>query len=111
LESYLLHTARPRRIISQNKNVSRFKMGKYSTKFSIDWVKTYNWVDECPKNASMAKCTICKCTFKVSNGGISDCRAHSKTQKHRHAEGIKLDTSSQVTLNSMLVEAIGKQNI
>lgn len=85
-----------------------FSMGKYSTKYSSEWVKTYNWLEKCPSDVSSAKCILCKCTFKISNAGLAQCRAHSKTQKHVEAEDIKSGKSSQITLTAMSVASLGK---
>lgn len=87
-----------------------FRMGRYCTKYSPEWAKTYPWVEKCPNDMSSVKCSTCKTTFKISNGGVSNCRAHSTCKKHINAEKIKLGKSSQTTLTSMGVEALGKQD-
>lgn len=84
-------------------------MGKYSTKYSSEWAKSYPWVAKCETDVSSAKCSICNCTFRIDNGGLSHCTRHSKSSKHINAQRIKSGQSSQVTLNAMYAKAIGNR--
>lgn len=85
-------------------------MGKHTTKYSSEWMKIFPWVGNCENDKYSAKCSICNCTFSISNAGLSQCRTHSKSKKHIAADGIKSGTSSQLTLTSMSVRnTIGKQ--
>lgn len=86
-----------------------FRMGKYCTKYSPEWTKKYAWVEKCSDDVTSAKCSTCNCTFKISNAGLAQCRAHANSKKHIDAESIKLGKSSQITLTSMGVTALGKQ--
>lgn len=88
--------------------IFNFRMGRHVTKFLDAWSQTYTWITKC-NDESSAKCTICKCDFKISNGGVSQVRAHASTKKHIAAEKIKSGQSSQVTLTAMCGSAIGKQ--
>lgn len=72
-------------------------MVKYSTKYSSEWEKTYNWLQRCPSDTSSAKCKICNCTFKVNGSGISQVKSHASSKKHSSAQNILSGNSSQTT--------------
>lgn len=85
-------------------------MGKYATKYVDAWSNTYDWIMKCDGDASSARCTVCKCNFKISNAGIAAVRAHATSKKHATVEKIRSGQSSQVTLNAMCAAAIGKHS-
>lgn len=72
-------------------------MGKYRTKYSSEWERTFDWIMKCPSDTSVAFCKTCKTTFKIDGGGISQAKSHSHSRKHVNADAALKGTSSQAT--------------
>lgn len=72
-------------------------MGKYKTSYSTEWEKSHNWLQKCTDKKSAA-CKICKTTFKVDNGGLSQVKSHEKSKKHCTAANTLAGQNSQSVL-------------
>lgn len=65
-------------------------MGK--CKFNNDWKKQFPWLVEDPNDVERAKCTLCKCSFSISNKGVGGVKQHANGTEHGKAEKAKAST-------------------
>lgn len=75
-------------------------MSKRQTTFSIDWQGKYDWIQPVNDDKHSAKCNLCKATFKIGNGGLSQVKQHSETAKHKAAIALQDGLTTQTTLES-----------